>query len=186
MGGSVASMHWGATVTPMDGEEGTARRLELAHEGERVVKVVEESNLAKEGHTQPAGEGGNDLEQQLAVDGVAEEGTKVAAVRGALWAAEVKVDGNDAADPLGLVRYVEQLLRVIPGKVRDEWGVVGVLLEQVDARAGLGELLAANHGRVAQVCAVAPREQPEGQLATAHHWRQDELVRRQWLARGRQ
>ena len=110
----------------------------------------------------------------------------MAAVRGALWAAEVEVDGNDAADPLGLVRYVEKKLRIIPGKVRDERGVVDVLLEQVDARAGLGELLAANHGRVAQVRAVAPREQPEGQLATAHHWRQDELVRRQWLARGRQ
>ena len=107
----------------------------------------------------------------------------MATLRATLWTAEIEVDGHNAITALSLPRNVEQLPRAIPGEVRDNWAVVDVALEQLDTRARLDEIVAGDHRRVAELRSVPPRQQPKSELAAADHRGQNQLVRRQRLAR---
>ena len=103
----------------------------------------------------------------------------------ALRTAKVEVDRHHATAFLGLKRHVEQRCWIIARKMRDEWTVVNVALEQIYARAWLQEVISADHRRIVELCAVPPCEQTKCKLATANHRSENDLVRRQFLARWR-
>ena len=93
----------------------------------------------------------------------------MAALRTALRAAKIQVDGYHPAAALGLQCNVKKLLWVVTRKVRHQRAVVDVALEQVDARAGLGPVFLVDHRGIAQLRAVSPCKQPKRELTAANH-----------------
>jgi hypothetical protein len=167
-------------------EECTARLLQLPRKDEGVRQIVLQTNFAENWHSQPTYERGDDVQDERSVECVvccpiwAKECTVVARMGWALWTAQVEVDS--IAVRLDTFGGGQESPWVVTTKMGDERSISRTRLQSTDS-IGRGldarprELLCMHHWCVAQVCAMPPGEEAEGELAATDHRREDEPMR---------